>query len=130
MVEVVSCSAMTSTHDLLDHLASHLTIELTTYGRQSGEPRRTEIWWFRVEGRFVITGTPGRRDWMANVLADPRVVVHVGGRDIEATATVIDDPVFRRRVFTDPGISWYSTQAQLDRLVELAPMIELELQLA
>ena len=46
----------------VDHLASHRTIDLTTFGRRSGLPRRIEIWWFQVDDRFVITGTPGRRD--------------------------------------------------------------------
>ena len=120
---------MTSTDQLRDRIAQHLTIDMTTYGRQTGTARRIEIWWFRVDDRFIITGTPGRRDWMANVRNDPRVIVHVDGHDIEATATEVLDREFRRQVFTHPDISWYSTQAQLDRLVDEAPMIELALQL-
>ena len=108
----------------LDKLASQVTIEITTYGRSTAEPRRIEIWWFHVDDRFIITGTPGRRDWMANIRNDPRVVVHAAGLDIDATAVVIDDPELRRRVFTQPETRWYSTQAELDRLVETAPMIE------
>lgn len=108
----------------LDHLASFRTIDITTYGRRSGLPRRIEIWWFRVDGRFIITGTPGRRDWIANVMHDPRLIVHVDDRDIEATAKPILDWAFRRMVFTQPETSWYSSQAELDRLVRTAPMIE------
>ena len=109
----------------MDGLARHQTIDLTTFGRQTGEPRRIEIWWFRVEGRFVITGTPGPRDWFANVLSHPSVIVHVDGRDLEATALPIQDPGFRRKVFTQPATSWYSSMAPLDVLVEESPMIEL-----
>jgi len=112
----------------LDHLATYQTIELTTTGRRSGEPRRIEIWWFRVEGRFVVTGTPGRRDWLANVIADPRVIVHVDGLDITARAVLIDDEAFRRRFFASPATSWYADQTGLDGLVETAPMVELELE--
>ena len=108
----------------IERLARVRTVDLTTYGRRSGLPRRIEIWWFHFEDRFIITGTPGRRDWLANVLADPRVVVHVLGEDIEAAASVIDDFEFRRRFFTRPETSWYSSQAQLDLLVDTAPMIE------
>ena len=107
-----------------DDLARHRTIDLTTIGRHSGLPRTVEIWWFRVEGRFVITGTPGRRDWLANVLADPRVVIRAGQNEVGATVAPVVDASFRRRVFTDPMTSWYETQAELDRLVELAPMVE------
>ena len=110
-----------------DELARHPTVDLTTTGRRSGRPSRIEIWWFRIDGRFVITGTPGPRDWFANVLAEPSVTIHVGGRDLPATATPTTDQVFRRRVLTDPQTSWYRTQAQLDRLVAEAPMVEIEL---
>jgi deazaflavin-dependent oxidoreductase (nitroreductase family) len=108
----------------LARFAQQTTIDLTTYGRRTGQPRRIEIWWFSVDGRFVITGTPGPRDWLANVSADPRVIIHVEDTDIAATATPVGDIEFRRRVFTGATTSWYSTQAALDRLIESAPMIE------
>lgn len=106
-------------------LALHRTIDLTTIGRKSGEPRRIEIWWFHVDDRFIVTGTPGRRDWLANINANPEVTVHVDGIDIRARAAPIGDPEFRRRVFNHPEISWYKTQAGLDRLVETSPMVEI-----
>lgn len=100
------------------------TIDLTTSGRRSGLPRTVEIWWFNIDGRFIITGTPGRRDWLANVRSDPRVVIGARGTEIEATVQEILDPEFRRRVFTQSETQWYSSQAELDRLVEAAPMVE------
>jgi deazaflavin-dependent oxidoreductase (nitroreductase family) len=114
----------------IEQLAARRTIDLTTYGRKTGLPRRIEIWWFHVDGRFVISGTPGRRDWLANVIANPKVMVHVDGVDMEATARVVEDADFRRTVFTQPSTRWYSTQAELDRLVGTAPMIELDLGIA
>ncbi len=107
-----------------DRLASQRTIDLTTFGRRSGLPRRVEIWWFHVDGRFVITGTPGRRDWFANVNARPEAIIHVDGLDLTATVRTISDRAFRLRVFTHPGVTWYRTQAELDELVDKAPMIE------
>ena len=115
---------MTTLPDHAD-LARYRTIDFTTVGRRSGEPARIEIWWFHVDGRFIITGTPGRRDWLANVRADPAIVVHTPLGDHPGTAAEVSDPAFRRRVFTDPQIGWYSTQAQLDDLVARAPMIEI-----
>ena len=111
----------------LDRLAAATTINLTTFGRRSGSPSRIEIWWFRVGGRFIITGTPGPRDWYANVLADPRIVVHVDGWDIAARAEPVTDAERRREVFTHPDVAWYATQARFDELVAAAPMIEIEL---
>lgn len=107
-----------------DRLAAHRTIDLTTFGRRSGLPRRIEIWWFRVEDRFIISGTPGRRDWLANVKARPEVIIHVDGMDLPATVSTVEDSVFRRRFFTDPGVTWYRTQTELERLVTDAPMVE------
>ena len=45
-----------------EELADDPTIDITTIGRRSGLPRRVEIWMMDVDGRFFITGTPGRRD--------------------------------------------------------------------
>ena len=98
----------------LERLAAQRTIDLTTYGRSSGLARRIEIWWFHVDGRFIVTGTPGKRDWLANVIARPEVIIHASGMDIPTTA----------RPITDPEVSWYRTRAELDRLVADAPMIE------
>lgn len=110
-----------------DALASHQTIHVTTRGRRTGEPHRIEIWWFRVDGRFVITGTPGKRDWLANLKAHPQLKIHVHGVDIDATATIVEDRELRRRIFTAPQTSWYVSQAELDHLVETAPMVEIRL---
>ena len=54
-----------------------LTIDITTYGRKSGQPRRVEIWFKRVGGRTYITGTPGPRGWYANMLARPEIIFHL-----------------------------------------------------
>ena len=109
----------------IERLARTRTVDLTTIGRGSGQPRTVEIWWFHVDGRFIITGTPGRRDWLANVRADPTVTISIGDSAFPATAIEIEDDDFKQRVFTDPRIGWYRTQAELDHLVGAAPMIEI-----
>ena len=108
-------------------LAAIRTIDLTTIGASSGSPARIEIWWFHVDGRFVITGTPGKRDWYANVLANPPVVIHTADGDFAGTATPVHDVDFRTRVFTHPDVGWYQTQAELEHLVATSPMIEIDL---
>lgn len=112
----------------LERLGRTLTIDITTTGRRTGRPSRIEIWWFRIDDRFVITGTPGPRDWYANVLADPSMTVHLDGVDLPARAEIVTDPVFRRTVMTHPRTSWYTSEADLDALVETAPMIEVILE--
>jgi deazaflavin-dependent oxidoreductase (nitroreductase family) len=53
------------------------TIDITTTGRKTRQPRRKEIWFHNVEGHLYITGTPGRRDWYANLLAHPEFTFHL-----------------------------------------------------
>ncbi|MFN8444813.1 MAG: nitroreductase/quinone reductase family protein [Caldilineaceae bacterium] len=104
------------------------TIDITTYGRLSGQPRRTEIWFRRVAGRTYITGTPGKRDWFANLQANPRFVFHLKGSvqaDLPATARIISDPAERRQLLADPVMRWYQQQVgSLDELVVGSPLIE------
>ena len=111
----------------IEELAAIDTIDLTTIGRHSGSSRRVEIWWFHIDGRFIITGTPGPRDWYANILDNPRVIIHVGGEDIDALAIPVLERSSRRSIMTDPTTSWYQTQADLAELVASAPVIELDL---
>lgn len=113
------------TEDDVAELAATRTIDITTIGRHSGKPARIEIWWFHLDGEFVITGSPGPRDWYANVLADPAITVHTPMGDFTGRASPIRDPETRRRVLSDPELSWYQTQAELDRLVASSPMIRI-----
>jgi deazaflavin-dependent oxidoreductase (nitroreductase family) len=108
-------------------LAGTRTVDLVTIGRKSGQSQRVEIWWFHFEDRFIITGTPGPRDWYANILANPRVVIETRHGDFPAGAATVSDQTFRRRFFADGAARWYSTQAELDALVATAPMIQLDL---
>lgn len=104
------------------------TIDITTIGRKSGRPQRIEIWFRRVAGRTYITGTPGTRDWFANLLAEPRFIFHLKGSvqaDLPARAHPITDPAERRRILADPVMHWYHEQvATLEDLVEGSPLVE------
>jgi deazaflavin-dependent oxidoreductase (nitroreductase family) len=110
-----------------DELADDPTVDITTTGRRSGLPRRIEIWMLDVDGRFFITGTPGRRDWLANLLADPEIVVHLQRhtqQDVHGRAERVSDPQTRRRVLEHLSARWYRSQTPLDDLVATAPMVE------
>jgi hypothetical protein len=50
------------------------TVDITTIGRRSGQPRRIAIWFHNLDGRIYISGLPGRRGWYANVVAHPDFV--------------------------------------------------------
>jgi deazaflavin-dependent oxidoreductase (nitroreductase family) len=110
-----------------DEIRDDPTIDITTTGRRTGEARRIEIWMLDVDGRFFITGTPGRRDWLANLIDEPRLVVHLKRRshlDLPARAQVVTDETTRRRVVEHLSAHWYRTQSPVDDLVETSPMVE------
>jgi deazaflavin-dependent oxidoreductase (nitroreductase family) len=83
-------------------LANDRTIDITTTGRSSGLPRRIETWFYRVDDEIYLTGSPGRRDWYANLLANPDFTFHLKqsvAADLPARAAPITDPEERREIF-------------------------------
>jgi deazaflavin-dependent oxidoreductase (nitroreductase family) len=105
-----------------------VTIDITTTGRRSGLPRRIEIWMVKVDGDYLITGTPGARDWYANLQANPRLMVHLEDEisiDLPAVAMPILDLVRRRAILGAPQTEWYRSQANLEALVAGSPLVKL-----
>lgn len=87
--------------ELWQALVNGLTCDITTIGRTSGQPRRIEIWYFVVDGRVYLTGTPGPRDWLKNMRANPQCILHIkegASADLPARAVVIDEPTERQRI--------------------------------
>ena len=109
-------------------LATDGTIDITTVGRKSGLPRRIEIWFKQVGGRTYITGTPGTRDWFANLLANPAFTFHLKQSvqaDLPARARIITDETERRAILAAPAMAWYHNQVNsLEDLVQGSPLIE------
>jgi F420H(2)-dependent quinone reductase len=105
------------------------TVDITTTGRQSGEPRRIEIWFHNLDGHIYISGRPGRRGWYANVVAHPDFVFHVkesAQADIPARAHPITDPAERRRVLSGV-LAGIGREGALEDWVKHSPLIEVEL---
>lgn len=106
-----------------------LTCDITTIGRRSGTPRRIEIWYFVVDGQVVITGTPGARDWYANMVAEPRFVFHVkegSVADLPAVARPVTDPAERRQIMSAvmQNNNWFRSQRfDLDAWVAGSPLV-------
>jgi deazaflavin-dependent oxidoreductase (nitroreductase family) len=109
-------------------LARGGTVDITTTGRQTGEPRRLEIVFHRIDGRIWISGMPSprRRSWIANLAADPRMTLHLKGpvavADLPATARIVDDPTERRAILERVARVWRRTD--VDVMVAQSPLIE------
>ena len=109
-------------------LANDLIIDITTTGRASGEPRRLEIWYHVVEGRYYITGRPGPRSWYANLLANPQLTFHLKQStqaDLPATARPVTDPEEKRAVFLSAQkLSEYINTQNVQDWIDASPLIE------
>jgi deazaflavin-dependent oxidoreductase (nitroreductase family) len=101
-------------------------IDITTTGGKSGQPRRIEIVFFNVDGRIYISGTPGTRGWIANLVADPHLTFHLKKgmeADLPATARIISEPAERRPVIEQVCRTWNRVD-QVDDFLTAAPLIE------
>lgn len=118
-----------------DSTLEQRTIDITTTGRRSGQPRRIEICFYRFEDSIYLSGVPGprTRDWLANLTADPRFTFHLKNgvvADLPAVATVITDLAERRRIMGDfvadfnrrRGADSPWPEAALDDWVERSPL--------
>lgn len=80
-------------------------VDITTIGCRSGLPRRIEIFFYRVHGRFYLnSGLLRPPSWYANLLSNPDFTFHLknGVRaDLRAHARPVTDPAERRQVFTE-----------------------------
>jgi deazaflavin-dependent oxidoreductase (nitroreductase family) len=105
------------------------TIDITTTGRNSGQPR--QIVFHNIDGRIYISGVPSRnrRSWIANLDADPNLTFHLKGKvraDLPATARVIEEEAERREILPHIARNW--GRKDLETMVRYSPLIEVTLQ--
>lgn len=110
------------------------TIDITTTGRQSGQLRRVEVWFHRVDGHWYLSGMPVPRSWYANLRANPGLTVHLkhGVRaDLSATAVPADDETRQRVVPAivalqdQSGLSIRVARQNLDDWLVRSPLVEI-----
>jgi deazaflavin-dependent oxidoreductase (nitroreductase family) len=107
------------------------TIEITTTGRQSGQPRRIDVVFHNFDGRLYISGLPRRqrRSWLANLDADPALTFHLKGpvkADLPARARILLDPAEREALFRRIAQVWGRTD--IETMVRWSPLIEVEIE--
>jgi deazaflavin-dependent oxidoreductase (nitroreductase family) len=74
------------------------TTLLTHYGRKSGKPYQVQIW-FTVDGEHVNLMTMNmKRQWVRNVLANPKISLTIGDQTFVGQATRVTDPSMMDRV--------------------------------
>lgn len=107
------------------------TIDITTTGRRSGQPRRLEISLHSFDGRLFISGLPiqqRERAWLLNLRADPRLTIHLKQllqADLPATAREITADAERRAVLEKIARVWHR---DVEPMVAYSPLIEVTIE--
>ena len=111
-------------------LKSDGLIDITTFGRKTGKPSKIEIAFHNFGGVLYISGKPGKRDWYANLVANPQFTFHLKKSiqaDIPAKATPITDEAERRQVLSKIVAKWRQ-QDNLEAFVQSSPLVEVQLE--
>ncbi len=103
------------------------TIDITTVGRKTGEPRRIEIVFHNFGAHLYISGMPavGRtRAWLHNMRANPEITFHLlrpVKADLPATVREITDLAERREVLAKVARVW---RQDPEVMVAHSPLVE------
>lgn len=107
-------------------LAKDRVIDMTTIGKTSGQPRRKETWFHNIDGQVYLTGTPGKRDWYANMVANPSFTFHLKESvqaDLAARATPVIETAERERVLGRILSNIGRSASELPAWVERSPLV-------
>ena len=107
-------------------------IDMTTTGKKTGKPHTVEIAFHNFDGVIYISGLPGKRDWYANLVANPRFTFHLKQStqaSFPARAIPITDEAERRRVLAKVVQKW-NAQDRLEAFVRSSPLVEVQLESA
>jgi F420H(2)-dependent quinone reductase len=107
-------------------LAADPVVDITLTRRKTGGEHRFEIWVHAIGDRVFLAGRPLPKSWYANLLAEPRLTLHVKNgatADIPMRARAITDPVERRAVL--PPIVARNNAPDFDEWVAGARLMEL-----
>lgn len=106
------------------------TIDITTTGRKTGQPRRIEIWFHNLDGHIFITGSPGTRSWYANLVANPEFTFHLKGSaraDLPARARPITSDEERKEILPRILENIGRSHSNAGEWIARSPLVEVEL---
>jgi deazaflavin-dependent oxidoreductase (nitroreductase family) len=84
--------------DLYKLAETEKEVEITTYGRKTGQPAQKKIIWITaLDGKLYVRSGPGMtRDWPKNLKANGRAILHIAGRDVPVRGRHVTDPAEAR----------------------------------
>jgi deazaflavin-dependent oxidoreductase (nitroreductase family) len=84
---------------VMEAAAAQREVELTTFGRRTGQAHRVTVWISGDGGRlFIRSGGGIGRHWPQNLLARGRGLVRLGGQEVPFVARHLTDPDQARMV--------------------------------
>ena len=107
------------------------TIDITTTGRRSGEPRRIEMMFHSFDGHLYISGMPNpdhTRAWLQNMRANPAFTFHLKQlvqADLPASAREITEDPERREVMTRVAKVW---RRDAEPMMTQSPLVEVTIE--
>jgi deazaflavin-dependent oxidoreductase (nitroreductase family) len=107
------------------------TIDITTIGRRSGEPRRIEMVFHSFGGHLYISGTPNperTRAWLQNLRENPHFTFHLKQlvkADLPATAREITEDPERLAVLEKVARVW---KRDVEPMRTFSPLIEVTIE--
>lgn len=107
------------------------TIDITTTGRKSGEPRRIEMMFHSFDGHVYISGMPNpdkARAWLQNLRADPNLTFHLKQlvqADLPATAREIAEDPERQAVLEKVARVW---GRNVEEMRKFSPLVEVKIE--
>lgn len=102
---------------------------LTTTGAKTGSPRSTPLV-YSVDGdRYVIVaskgGAPTHPDWFHNIVANPNVIIEVGGRTFNALATVTEETE-RKQLYAKHADKYANFHDYVRKTTRVIPVITID----
>lgn len=110
----------------LARVAGYQTLELTHYGRKSGQPYQVTIWYLVEGGRLYLVTANAARNWVRNVKAKPKVSLRIGGETFAGKVREVADPAERERVaaIAERKYWWAAPVIRLGRMLSSAGIID------
>lgn len=85
--------------DALAQVANESTLEITTIGRKSGQPRTKPIWFVYDQGALYIqSGKDGKTQWYRNLQKNPQLQLKIGQLVLTGKAQFVTDTAETERV--------------------------------
>jgi deazaflavin-dependent oxidoreductase (nitroreductase family) len=84
--------------DRLRRAGDRQTLQLTHYGRKTGQPYQVTIWYLVGDDKLYLVSANANRNWVRNVKRRPAISLRIGNEVFNGEVRSITDPEEREKV--------------------------------